>query len=137
MGIFRRHQERREQRATAPLMSAINDNVQRQFGELFRICGGRQTQILYAKWRLGETDWKPGDLIRRPLSVDEFADRIGVTVEEARRIDSIMVKQFRPVAESDFGRIYMDFLVVPIDQAQAWWDEMHGETATPDGDFRR
>jgi hypothetical protein len=108
MPLFRRCQTA-EQRAFAPGATAINDNVRRQFDQLFQMCGEEQTKILYAKWRLDEAGWNPGDIVPRPLSVEEFAQRFieqlgGGTVEHARQFDASMVEAFQPLVESPFGQ---------------------------------
>jgi hypothetical protein len=106
------------------------------------MCGEEQTKILYNKWRLDEVGWKSGDIVPRPRSVEEFGQKFmeqlgGGTIEHARAFDASMVEAFQPLVESPFGQLYFQFLVVPIDEAQTWWDNKYSETATPDGKLKR
>jgi hypothetical protein len=58
-------------------------------------------------------------------------------MEHARAFDASMVEAFQPLVESPFGQLYFQFLVVPIEEAQTWWDDKYSETATPDGKLKR
>jgi hypothetical protein len=129
---YESYRARQTMRGFAP---ALHEATNRRWSDLREILGTKLFNVLAAKWRLGVGDWHPGDIPRRPRTAEEMALLLGTTPEEVREIDQSMVEIF--AANEDLRSMpdWGELATVPIESAQAWWDEHYGSTFMPDGGF--
>jgi hypothetical protein len=112
--------------------TAAHEASVRRWSALREMLGEELFPFVATKWRLTDNDWSPGDIPHRPRSAEEIATRLGYSVEKVRDIDAEVVAIFRKpelAKMPDWG----EMMTVPVDEAQAWWDEHYADTFLPNG----
>jgi hypothetical protein len=83
---------------------------------------------------VAHSGWDSGDAPRRPRSTAEVADILGIDGEEVRIRDWDLIDFLRERRRIDYWQ--RDFVTVPIDVAQTWWDAHYGRTYNQDGSLK-
>lgn len=109
---------------------------------MFEWLGPMKDYVVY-KWSLDVNDWAPGEAVRRPRTPEELAPTVRASAAQIPEMDEIVLDACKPLLEPllssedpNIARIRFECMLVPIGVAQAWWDEKHGSTYFPNGDFR-
>src|SRR5262245_29073927 len=68
--------------------------------EFFRALPRAEQLLVLNKWRLIGTDWKPGAVVRRPLSPEQLAETLGIGLAECLAWDSALVEAAREIRPS-------------------------------------
>jgi hypothetical protein len=140
--------------APTPAVDLIAQGMRREYAAFFEALEVRgERRFVRAKWRLG-ADWDPAGekQIGRPLSADELATRLALPVESVRDTDVLLVSHYRQFFQGgknslseavaaaskegrslDLASYYFEFVGIPIDEAQAWWDAKYAARYSPDG----
>lgn len=132
MGFWERHEERqadRSLRMMAPLLKQASDS---RWGDFIDSIEFEKRRFFNAKWRIG--GWDPGDAPRRPRSTAEVADILEIDSEDVRVRDWDLIDSFRERRRIDHWQ--KDFVTVPIDVAQTWWDAHYGRQYNQDGSLK-
>lgn len=138
---LRRLRERREETRELPPWQV---KLERMYETWHDALGDEAWGFVALKWRLDANAWRPGEVVRRPRSAGELAARYEADVATVREVDEKIVGACRPIldrirTEADAGdevAVEFEFLTVPVERAQAWWDERYASSFTPDGEIR-
>jgi hypothetical protein len=123
---------RRSFNTIAPVLKQVSQSRWQQMADAM---GPEIYSFLRAEWRFPSM-WDGGNgYPPRPRSATELADHLGSDVEMTREIDWEIVDMFRSARRHD--PYVDDFLTVPIDAAQEWWDRWFGWLLMPDGSHKR
>lgn len=102
--------------------------------------GTNSMRFLAQKWRLDPESLAVGDVMKRPLSPEELASIFNRDVELTRKMDASIVNLCRlirdEIAPDGPWASLTEWLVVPIDDAQHWWEKKWSDKVTPDGRWK-
>lgn len=145
MGLFRQTFTRlRARRAALAALPPWQAKLEHMYETWHQALGDEAWGFVALKWRLDVNDWGPGEIVRRPRSAGELADRYGAEIAAVRDLDARIVGVARPILdrirrESDDGEetaLLFEFMTVPVERAQTWWDERYASSFTPEGEVR-
>lgn len=129
--MWRNHQQQRL--ARTPILQQSVQNYRAVRDRLFAGMPDGVRAFIFCKWRLDSLESQADPFPRRPRTVGEVAATLGLTTEQVVITDTRITAIYRDLSIDPYD---YEWLGIPIERAQGWWDQKYAEDYFPDGVIR-